>query len=90
MKDISYDSSRPLMRLEKGDKARIRHVKFPFARDKDKQRYKDVPVGTYEAVCTEPFYLECAEQPLLSGRYNYWKGDKWGCSEGVYADELGD
>lgn len=24
---------------------------------------------------------------VLIGRYNYWRGDKWGCSEGIYANE---
>ena len=88
MKDENYDSSRPLMRLEKGDKAVIRFTRFPFAKEKDKQKYKDIPIGRYEAVCIEPYYLECPVQPLLGGRFNYWRGDKWGCSEGIYADEV--
>lgn len=87
MKDIKYDSSRPLMRLENGDKAVISVCHFPFAKDKDKEKYKDIPVGIHEAICTEPYYLECKEHPVLSGRYNYWRGEKWGCSEGVYGDE---
>lgn len=88
MKNEKYDLSRPLMRLEKGDKAIIRFTRFPFAKEKDKQKYKNVTEGKYETVCTEPYYLECSQQPLLSGRYNYWRGDKWGCSEGIYADEV--
>lgn len=87
MKTIKYDSSRPLMRLEKGDKAIISVSRFPFANSKDKERYKDVPEGKYNAICVDYLYLECADYPILSGRYNYWRGDKWGCSEGIYADE---
>ena len=88
MKNENYDSSKPLARLEKGDKAIIRFTRFPFAKEKDKQKYKDVQVGKYEAICTEPLVLECKEHPVLGGRFNYWRGDKWGCSEGIYADEI--
>lgn len=88
MKNIKYDSGRPLMRLEKGDKAVISVIRFPFANDKDKERYKDVPPGDYEAVCVDYLWLKCEKYPILSGRYNYWRGDKWGCSEGIYADEV--
>jgi hypothetical protein len=82
-----YDKSRPLRRLDIGDKAVIRMVHFPWANKKDKEKYKYITDGEYEAICTKPYYLQCDEQPLLRGRYNYWYGDKWGCSEGVYADE---
>lgn len=87
MKDIPYDSSRPLMQLEPGDKAVIKVGRFPFANENDKQKYGAVPVGIYEAECTGPYILKCIQQPLLSGTYNYWHGDKWGCSENIYADE---
>ena len=40
MKTIKYDSSRPLMRLEKGDKAIISVSRFPFANSKDKSVIK--------------------------------------------------
>lgn len=53
MKNIKYDSSRPLMRLEKGDKAIISVSRFPFASSKDKERYKDVPEGKYNAICVD-------------------------------------
>lgn len=88
MKNIRYDSGRPLMRLEKGDKAVIRVTHFPFANSKDKERYKDVPSGSYEAVCVDYLRLECEIYPILSGRYNYWRGERWGCSEGIYANEV--
>lgn len=87
MKNTNYDSSQPLKRLEKGDKAIIRVRKFS-TKEKDKIKYKDVPNGVYEAVCTKPFYLECKEYPVLSGRYTFWYGNKWGCTEGIYADEI--
>lgn len=48
-------------------------------------KYVDIPRGNYGAILTEPYYLQCDEQPLLSGRYNYWCGGKWGCSDGIYA-----
>jgi hypothetical protein len=25
---------------------------------------------------------------VLNGRYNFWHGDKWGCTYGIYADEV--
>lgn len=87
MKNINYDSGRPLMRLEKGDKAVISVSHFPFANSKDKALYKDIPPGPYDAVCIDYLRLECEQHPILSGRYNYWRGEKWGCSEGIYADE---
>lgn len=87
MKNIKYDSGRPLMRLEKGDKAVISVSRFPFANSKDKERYKDIPSGSYDAVCIDYLRLKCEKHPILSGRYNYWRGEKWGCSEGIYADE---
>lgn len=80
MKDIEYDSSRPIRRLEKGDKANI-SVSNPTG------KHANIPNGTYEAICTEPYTLKCNEQPLLSGKYCYWYGNKWGCG-GIYADEI--
>lgn len=88
MKNISYDSSRPLRRLEKGDRALIRYRKSKLEKAKDEEKYKDVPTGEYEAICTEPYRLECKEYPVLSGKYNYWRGDKWGCSGLIYAYEI--
>lgn len=90
MIEKAYDSSMPLARLEKGDKAIIKVNKFPssIVKEKDRIKYKDIPTGVYEAVCVEPYYLECKEHPILSGRYCFWRGNKWGCSEGIYADEI--
>ena len=54
MKNIKYEkigrascseSDQPLARLEPGDKAIIRVTHFPFARENDKERYKNVPAG---------------------------------------------
>jgi len=91
MKKVKYDSGRPIMRLETGDEAVIRVTHFPASvvDEKDKEKYKDVPAGRYKAICTGHLRLECQEHPVLSGKYNYWRGDKWGCSEGIYADEPG-
>lgn len=86
--DMKYDSSMPLARLEEGDKAVIRVTHFRLANNKDKERYKDVPAGKYGAVCVDYLRLECKEYPVLSGKYNFWRGDKWGCSELIYADEV--
>ena len=88
MKNFKYDSGRPIRRLEKGDKAVIRVTHFASANSKDKERYKDVPSGSYEAVCVDYLYLECEIYPILSGRYNFWRGGRWGCSEGIYANEV--
>lgn len=89
MKDIEYDSSQPLLRLEEGDKAVIRVYKLPdsIISDKDKKKYGNVPNGEYEAICTGDYKLECKEHPVLSGKYNFWYGDKWGTNYGIHADE---
>ena len=87
MKNIKYESDQPLARLDPGDKAIIRVTHFPFARENDKERYKNVPAGDHEAKCVAPYRLECAKYPELNGRYNMWLGDKRGCSEGIYARE---
>ncbi len=87
MKNIKYESDQPLARLEPGDKAIIRVTHFPFAREKDKEKYRNVPDGDHEARCVAPYTLACAKYPELNGRYNMWLGDKRGCSEGIYARE---
>lgn len=87
MKNIEYDSSRPIMRLEKGDKAVIKITHATFENAKDKEEYKDVPNGIYDAICVEPYKLVCVEYPVLSGYYNYWRGDKRACSGLIYANE---
>jgi hypothetical protein len=89
MKDSRYYSSMPLMRLEKGDKAVI-HVNsrnFSFLKERDRERYKNIPDGVYNAVCVSPFCLKCEEYPELSGLYNMHGGDKKGCNGAIYADE---
>jgi hypothetical protein len=80
----------PLARLEKGDKAVIKVHAFhsSIVREKDLKKYKDVPDGEYEAICVDDYKLECKEYPVLNGRYNFWHGDKWGCTYGIYADEV--
>ena len=88
MKNIKYESDRPLARLEPGDMAIIRVTHFPFARENDKERYKNVPAGDHEAKCVAPYRLECEKYPELSGRYNMCLVDKRGCSEGIYAREI--
>lgn len=90
MKDIEYDDSRPLRRLEIKDKAIIKVNKFPdsIISDKDKKKYGHVPNGVYEAICVGNCKLECKEYPVLSGVYTYWYGSKWGTSYGIYADEV--
>lgn len=90
MKNIEYDSSMPLKRLEKGDKAiiSVRHFDQIIVNDKDRIRYKDIPNGKYKAVCIDEYKLECKEYPALSGRYCFHGGNKWGCSEGIFANEM--
>lgn len=90
MRNIEYCSSIPLERLEKGDKAiiSVTHFDQSIVKEKDRNKYKDVPNGKYEAICVEPYYLECEEYPVLNGRYTFWNGGKWGCTEGIYADEF--
>lgn len=83
----SYDKMRPLERLEKGDKVYISVSHFPFSKEKDKKKYKDVPKGTYEGIYEGDGYVICKEYPVLNGHYNMWHGDKHGCSEGIYANE---
>lgn len=34
-------------------------------------------------------YDNALDVPELSGYYNYWYGDKRGCSDGIYATECG-
>ena len=87
MKKQEYDELFPLERLEKGDKAIIKVRYLGVATEKDFNKYKDVPDGVYEAVCVGNGKLECKEYPVLSGKYNWWMGDKWGCTYGIYADE---
>ena len=91
MKDIKYSSDRPLMRLQEGDIAEISVTHFfkSIVREKDIQKYGNIPNGAYKASVIAPYQLKCEEYPELSGRYNYWRGDKWGCSDGIYADEVG-
>lgn len=88
MKNMEYDNGRPLARLEKGDKAIISVAHTDTAREKDRVKYKNVPNGEYEATVIEEYRLECKKYPELSGSYAMWYGNKWGCTEGIYADEI--
>lgn len=90
MRNVEYDSSMPLKRLENGDKAiiSVRHFDQSIVKEKDINKYKDVPNGEYEAICVGEYKLECKEHPVLSGRYCFWRGNKWGCTENIYADEI--
>lgn len=91
MKNVEYESDRPLMRLEKGDSSEISVTHFPrsIVKEKDIQKYGHIPDGVYNAVIVAPYQLKCEEYPELSGHYNYWRGDKRGCSDGIYANEVG-
>lgn len=90
MRNIEYDSFMPLKRLENGDKAIISvgHFDQSIVKEKDINKYKEVPNGKYEAICVGEYKLECKEHPVLSGRYCFWRGNKWGCTESIYADEI--
>ena len=46
MKNLKYESDQPLARLKPGDQATIiRVTHFPFAREKDKEKYKNERFG---------------------------------------------
>lgn len=87
MREIEYDSYRPLMRLESGDKAAIRVTHNGLEKASLKKKYGHIPSGTYEAIVIAPYELQCSQHPELSGKYCYWIGNKWGCSGLIYADE---
>lgn len=91
MKNIDYEFDRPLLRLEKGDIAEISVTHFPqsIVKGKDIQKYGHIPNGVYEATVVAPYQLKCEEHPELNGHYNYWRGEKRGCSAGIYANEVG-
>ena len=91
MKNIEYEFDRPLLRLEKGDIAEISVTHFPHAivKERDIQKFGHIPNGVYEATVIAPYQLKCEEYAELSGHYNYWRGDKRGCSDGIYANEVG-
>lgn len=88
MKQIEYDWSRPLRRLEKGDTAIIKVTHSHRESERIRKKYGKVPNGIYKAKVIEPYELECADYPILSGKYCYWHGNKYGCSGVIYADEL--
>ena len=89
MKNIPYDKDCPLQRVEEGDAVEISVMHFPnkLVRDKDVKKYGHIPDGVYHAVAVAPYKLKCEQHPELSGYYNYWYGDKRGCSDGIYATE---
>lgn len=88
--DLEYDPDRPIRRLETGDTAVIFVTHFPdtIVRDKDRVKYGHIPRGEYAARVIKPYTLSCERYPELSGKYNYWRGDKRGCSDGIYACEF--
>ena len=91
---FEYEDSRPLRRIEKGDVVQIivinpevQHKKFLSEKAK---LICEIPNGHYKAICVSEsptWQLECKEQPLLSGAYTYWMGNKYHFT-GIYADEL--
>jgi hypothetical protein len=91
MKNMKYHKDQPLARLEKGDVAEINVTHFPpfIVREKDRKKYGHIPEGIYKAQVVAPYELKCHEFPELSGKYNHWYGDKYGCSDGIYANEEG-
>ena len=88
MKEFKYDCHRPLMRLEKGDRAIIKVRHNGLEKASHREKYGDIPNGEYDAVVTAPYQLQCDRYPELSGKYCYWYGNKWGCGGLIYADEL--
>lgn len=85
---INYDSSRPLMRLEEGDKCFISYLGgTSYVSEKDKKKYAGVPKGTFSAIYKGNYVVECEEYPELSGKYNYWRGERWGTTSHLYAHE---
>ncbi|MGG5333863.1 hypothetical protein [Enterococcus sp. AZ163] len=85
---IRYDSSRPLMRLEKGDQCFITYLgSTSGTSDKDKEKYSSVPKGTFPAIYKGNYVVECEKYPELSGKYNYWRGDRWGTTSLLWAHE---
>lgn len=87
--ELRYESDRPLRRLEAGDEAiiSVRHFPAAIVKEKDRKKYGHIPNDIYKAVVVSPYRLRCDECPELSGAYNYWRGDKFGCSDGIYAQE---
>jgi hypothetical protein len=89
VKEIEYDWQRPLMRLEAGDNAVIKVRHNGLEKSSHRKKYGAIPDGAYKAQVIAPFELECKDYPILSGKYCYWYGNKFGCSGLIYADELG-
>lgn len=95
MKDwLEYEDNRPLRRIEKGDAVQIvvinPKVQNPKFYSDKAARICKIPNGRYKAVCVSEWpssRLECEEQPLLSGTYTYWGGNKFHFT-GIYAAEL--
>ena len=92
--NLSYEESRPLRRIEVGDFVQIIVINPEIQNRKFSSKKViqtcNIPNGHYKAVCTSVFptwRLECKEQPLLSGSYTYWNGNKYHFT-GIYADEL--
>lgn len=89
MKEIKYDWQRPLMRLEAGDSAVIKVRHGGLEKPAHKKKYGAIPDGVYKAKVIAPYELKCEDYPVLSGKYCYWYGNKYGCAGLILADELG-
>ena len=90
-KDIPYNITIPLWRVEPGDTVQIivinPLIQNPkFLNDKNKEIYK-IPNGHYLAVKAPDGNLRCDEQPLLNGAYTFHGANKYHWT-GIYADEL--
>lgn len=88
MKSIEYDWMRPLMRLEIGDSAIIKVSHNGLEKESHKKKFGEIPDGSYMAKVIAPYKLECEDYQVLSGKYCYWYGHKFGCSGLIYADEV--
>lgn len=85
MEKKNYNSNHPLHGLENGEEAVIYVLHSEYATAADKEKYKNVAEGIYYAICIRPYFLQCNQQTLLSGQYNYWHGEKRACSEYIRA-----
>jgi hypothetical protein len=89
LKEFEYDWQRPLRRLEVGDSAIIKVRHNSLEKESQRKKYGAISDGVYKAQVIAPYELKCEDYPILSGKYCYWYGNKFGCSGLIYADELG-
>jgi len=92
--DIEYSETLPLRRIQKGDEVQIIVIdpepQNPKFLTKKCREIMKIPKGHYKAVCVQEspaWRLQCDKEPLLSGAYTYWGGNKYHMT-GIYADEL--